>query len=767
MGLDLKDIVWVSKAPSFENSGLGRALTSEEYLNRYTDEAGNFVPMTSDNMNNAEEMALNLFGADDAVIRIVSGNDGPTDDPKNGGEESYSVGEVLGLRIAQLEQQEKNGGLDANQKYNLALYTAMSKNRRFSNLQISDCVDYYSESNLSDMSHKKYHSYTKMAMYYLPTAEELEKVQETEEQLTRKDWEKASGETFVTYAGTGPELASWMEDGRMATTKYGVSAQQASAEYLAELMKKYPNMKFTVCGYSKGGSEALYAAIMQKDADRARIYRLRNYDGPGFGDELQKNTEFSENYGELKKQLGKSLYCLSPQNSVIGHLMNNHETYVYFKSADQYIGDGAFAHDSRFWEYKLDGDLITTDENGEPLQRTELSEFYEKLLESMLKAVGAHGAEHLFDDLENFAWDHGIVGMWQLSDFVMSEDPETGEKVFDLDKAVGNYMDFVKSLDAEGLKNLEVLIDTIASPSIIAEAISMFSQYVFQREGSKMGAWVTGIITAPVLQRLVRVILKSVTAIAAIYTVTKWFLQAAQQIELTVSELYEKIKNGLEILYEQSQKLVEKIVDRLKETQLYKDIREILSAPNLVEMVITALAKKGESTVRTVEAIDQAVQQVLSTLVQGIKNGSSPVGEFFSGIRNGCMSLLERVRTRLQGFAGRLTTWSWGIHGRDYDLKVDHDGLQETVRLLRLAGEKASGLSSRVSSISAGISAEAAMAAAQGNPFGLVNNIRMSIVKARSNHYGEILSMTEKVERIDSEYERTRDRVRAALPGTT
>ena len=59
------------------------------------------------------------------------------------------------------------------------------------------------------------------------------------------------------------------------------------------------------------------------------------------------------------------------------------------------------------------------------------------------------------------------------------------------------------------------------------------------------------------------------------------------------------------------------------------------------------------------------------------------------------------------------------------------------------------------------------MAAAQGNPFGLVNNIRMSIVKARSNHYGEILSMTEKVERIDSEYERTRDRVRAALPGTT
>ena len=92
-----------------------------------------------------------------------------------------------------MEQQEKNGGLDANQKYNLALYIAMRQNSRFSNLQISDCVDYYSESNLSDMSHKKYHSYTKMAMYYLPTAEELEKVQETEEQLTRKDWEKASG----------------------------------------------------------------------------------------------------------------------------------------------------------------------------------------------------------------------------------------------------------------------------------------------------------------------------------------------------------------------------------------------------------------------------------------------------------------------------------------------------------------------------------------------------------------------------------------------
>lgn len=193
MGLDLKDIVWVSEAPSFENSGLGRALTSEEYLNRYKDEAGNFVPMTSDNMNNAEEMALNLFGADDAVIRIVSGNDGPTDDPKNGGKESYSVGEVLELRIAQLEQQEKNGGLDKNQKYNLALYSAMSNNLRFKNLQISDCVDYYSESNLSDMSHKKYHSYTKMAMYYLPTAEELEKVQETKEQLTRKDWKKPAG----------------------------------------------------------------------------------------------------------------------------------------------------------------------------------------------------------------------------------------------------------------------------------------------------------------------------------------------------------------------------------------------------------------------------------------------------------------------------------------------------------------------------------------------------------------------------------------------
>ena len=101
---------------------------------------------------------------------------------------------------------------------------------------------------------------------------------------------------------------------------------------------------------------------------------------------------------------------------------------------------------------------------------------------------------------------------------------------------------------------------------------------------------------------------------------------------------------------------------------------------------------------------------------------------------------------------------------RYVSLDIDKDGLMETVRLLNKAKQHAEGLGSRVGSICGRLAAEGTVDAMTGNFSSLISSCHVVVARLQVNHYGDIVSMAGKVERICTAYENAKRQIRTALP---
>lgn len=724
---------------SFLSTSFGQTLSNSSLRND---------PMTRDNITQAEEMALNQIASDDQILRMVNDGAGTTSNATPNGR-SMSLGDVLEQRISDLTALKKKGvSWSESNQYNLDFYKTLSENPRFSQLKISDCVD-YTATDVSEVSKKEYTAYTKMATFQFP------------EDSTR----------YVTYAGTGPEVTSWLEDGRMATTASGVQAQKAASKYLNSVMKEYSGDDFIVAGYSKGGNEALYAGIMLNDDDRKRLYKLRNFDGPGMGSELLENETFTDQYKKLKEHLGDKLYCLSPQNSVVGHLMNNHDTYVYFQSCDKDLSSGMMAHDYKNWVFNADGSLVTADADGNPLQRTELSEFYENLMENLLAVLTPEQTERFYDMLEKLCVDNEIVGFWELNKLC------TKDGKFDLDTLCNVVVSFAASLDNEDLNILATIVDTIITTNNLSYFLELVAEYTtksvgLEWNGFQRGAvdalnrrWVSKIDLAPVLKVLVAALSTLVVGAAAVYVGVKWVVENAgsmiEKLRLTVSELCEKFLANLDSVWAKAEQMIERIKTRLSQAAqgLYQNIQAIMAAPNAVEALRIALQQSKEIVVGAADKIGQTVQTVLRTTVEKIDQGFQAGESFFNSIFDGCKLLFRQTKEHFSSMAAGLSVRA----SRYVSLDIDKDGLMETVHLLNKAAQHAEGLGSRVGSICGRLAREGAVDALTGNFISLISSCHVVVARLQVSHYGEIVSMAGKVERICTAYENAKRQIRVAL----
>ena len=724
---------------SFLSTSFGQTLSNSSLRND---------PMTRDNITQAEEMALNQIASDDQILRIVNDGAGTTSNATPNGR-SMSLGDVLEQRISDLTAlKEKGVSWSESNQYDLDFYTTLSENPRFSQLKISDCVN-YTATGVSEVSKKEYTAYTKMATFQFP------------EDSTR----------YVTYAGTGPEVTSWLEDGRMATTASGVQAQKAASKYLNSVMKEYSGDDFIVAGYSKGGNEALYAGIMLNDDDRKRLYKLRNFDGPGMGSELLENETFTDQYKKLKEHLGDKLYCLSPQNSFVGHLMNNHDTYVYFQSCDKDLSSGMMAHDYKNWVFNADGSLVTADADGNPLQRTELSEFYESLLENLLAVLTPEQTERFYDMLEKLCVDNEIVGLWELNKLC------TKDGKFDLDTLCNVVVSFAASLDNEDLNVLATIVDTIITTNNLSYFLKLLAEYTtksvgFERNGFLRGAvdalnrrWASKIDLAPVLKVLVAALSTLVVGAAAVYVGVKWVVENAgsmiEKLRLTVSDLCEKFLTNLDSVWAKAEQMIERIKTRLRQAAqgLYQNIQAIMAAPNAVEALRIALQQSKEIVVGAADKIGQTVQTVLRTTVEKIDQGFQAGESFFNSIFDGCKLLFRQTKEHFSSMAAGLSVRA----SRYVSLDIDKDGLMETVHLLNKAAQHAEGLGSRVGSICGRLAREGAVDALTGNFISLISSCHVVVARLQVSHYGEIVSMAGKVERICTAYENAKRQIRVAL----
>ena len=118
---------------------------------------------------------------------------------------------------------------------------------------------------------------------------------------------------IITFRGTDDTILAWKENFRMAVMD-AVPAQEDALRYLRWAMDAYEG-DLILCGHSKGGNLAVYAASMLPRDMQERIVEVYDFDGPGFQDAFLKE----EGYLRLLPKL----HFLVPQNSVIGMLLSS------------------------------------------------------------------------------------------------------------------------------------------------------------------------------------------------------------------------------------------------------------------------------------------------------------------------------------------------------------------------------------------------------------------------------------------------------------
>ena len=129
------------------------------------------------------------------------------------------------------------------------------------------------------------------------------------------------GHLLIAFRGTDNTLAGWKEDFNMAFMDE-IPAQRIARIYIEENALLAPRV--TVCGHSKGGNLALYAAAMCSPAVQEKIDCAVNFDGPG----LNEHLTHSEGFLRIQPRMRAIL----PRESLVGQLFEQPENVRFVDS---------------------------------------------------------------------------------------------------------------------------------------------------------------------------------------------------------------------------------------------------------------------------------------------------------------------------------------------------------------------------------------------------------------------------------------------------
>ena len=204
------------------------------------------------------------------------------------------------------------------------------------------------------------------------------------------------------FRGTDGSVTGWREDFNMACT-WPVPGQAQAAAYLARMAARTREPLY-VCGHSKGGNLAAYAAVKAPAEVRARIARVWDLDGPGFRPEAFAPGEYERMAGRIEKVI--------PRESVVGLVLERrHDWRVVASSAFSVM-----QHDAFTWEVDLTardfvtveapsaGALYARDVVASWLARytdAELSLFVETLFSALRRMAGSDNLADVFAEGKN------------------------------------------------------------------------------------------------------------------------------------------------------------------------------------------------------------------------------------------------------------------------------------------------------------------------------------------------------------------------------
>lgn len=141
------------------------------------------------------------------------------------------------------------------------------------------------------------------------------------------------------FRPTNDYLYAWKENFSVMY-KHASETQLESAKYFNNVAKMHPFQRFTLCGHSKGGNNAMYAATGANLFNQTKIKQIINFDGPGFNHDL--------NEGITNANLASKVTTYVPEGSIIGRLLdhNPNEKVIIVKGDTE---NGTPQHDMNEW----------------------------------------------------------------------------------------------------------------------------------------------------------------------------------------------------------------------------------------------------------------------------------------------------------------------------------------------------------------------------------------------------------------------------------
>lgn len=219
-----------------------------------------------------------------------------------------------------------------------------------------------------------------------------------------------NGQIVVVFRGTDDTLTGWQEDFDILF-KESIPSHKLATEYLESIANKFDG-EIIICGHSKGGYVAQYAALNCSPEIRGRIKRLYNNDGPGFSD-------YTFMHSDAYKELLPKYRHFVPQSSFIGMLLSHDDDYTVVKSKRVL---GPLQHDLSTWlfdgpELKTANELTTTGKFNDMLMRDVVSKMtkdeqkaFDEVLTSYVTQTNNEGLIDYRNKMtENFKSDINLI----------------------------------------------------------------------------------------------------------------------------------------------------------------------------------------------------------------------------------------------------------------------------------------------------------------------------------------------------------------------
>lgn len=131
-----------------------------------------------------------------------------------------------------------------------------------------------------------------------------------------------NGTVALGFRGTDETIVGWKEDAQLSFQK--VSAQKKAAEYAKEFAAS--GTPFFLCGHSKGGNLALFAALSLSDEEKDWLAHLYLLDSPGLCPEVFGHVDLS--------RLDDKTTVITPGYDVVGQFFPMGFSHTFIVAAD-------------------------------------------------------------------------------------------------------------------------------------------------------------------------------------------------------------------------------------------------------------------------------------------------------------------------------------------------------------------------------------------------------------------------------------------------